>query len=511
MAYQSRHSGRDPLQSSQVHPFTGNAVGEQTSQSITEVTLSRLGAADDNRTLRDGSGLSGKVHVTRDGTVSVHFRYRFDGQSREATLGAWPRDSLDAIRERFEETTLRVSRGTDPAGQKKAVAAKLRLEQASIEQQREQRLTMQAMYDAWHPEALADYTPKSRRGIERMFELHFLPSTASICVTDISDLHVRNALKTLVAAGKSATAVNLRTWLATLFAWGQRRKPWRGLIEVNPVDSVNLDRLLPPDFMGYCDRALSEDEVCELRGRFQAIRTAFDFCTGSRRGLATPLPREHELAVWLMLSTLVRINEICAAPWTNVKFAQATWFIPAERAKGRRALTIHLSSFSVRLLRELHALTGHTPWLLPGGKNRPVATSVIQNAIGYRQSIDRNWGRKTLISEVSGRSLVLPGGPWSAHDLRRTGATFMLACGVADDVVERCLNHAVTTKARMKRLNPALLRTYHQYTYEPEMRDAWHRLGQYLEQLDTPAAPRIAGADTVAVNDAPQAGLLDAA
>ena len=491
-------------------------MGEPARQSITELMLSRLGATDDNRTLRDGSGLSGKVHVTRDGAVSVHFRYRyrFDNQAREATLGAWPRDTLDAIRERFEEIRLRVSRGTDPAGQKKAVAARLRQEQASIKQQREQQLTMQAMYDAWHPEALAEYAPKSRQGIERMFELHFLPSTGNLRVTDISDLHVRNALKTLVTAGKSATAVNLRTWLATLFAWGQRRKPWRRLIEVNPVDAVDLDRLLPPDFTGYCDRALSEDEVCELRGRFQTIRTAFDFRTGSRRGLATPLPREHELAVWLILSTLTRINEICAAPWTNVNFAQATWFIPAERAKGQRALTIHLSGFAVRLLRELHALTGHTPWLLPAsskqsGQHRPVATSVIQNAIGYRQSGERNWARKTRISEVSARSLVLPGGAWSAHDLRRTGATFMLACGVAEDMVERCLNHAVTTNARMKQLNPALLRTYHQYTYGREMRDAWHRLGQYLEKLDSPAAPRIPG--TAAVNDAPATGMLNAA
>jgi integrase len=92
-----------------------------------------------------------------------------------------------------------------------------------------------------------------------------------------------------------------------------------------------------------------------------------------------------------MLSTLARINEICGAPWANVDFQRATWFIPAERAKGRRALTIHLSAFSARLLRELHGLTGDTPWLLPASGSEParhVATSLIQNAIGYRQSID---------------------------------------------------------------------------------------------------------------------------
>jgi hypothetical protein len=58
-----------------------------------------------------------------------------------------------------------------------------------------------------------------------MFELHFLPSTASIRVTDLTDLHVKTALKTLIAAGKCATAVTLRTWLASLFSWARRRKP----------------------------------------------------------------------------------------------------------------------------------------------------------------------------------------------------------------------------------------------------------------------------------------------
>ncbi|MFT4064699.1 hypothetical protein [Paraburkholderia sp.] len=85
----------------------------------------------------------------------------------------------------------------------------------------------------------------------------------------------------------------------------------------------------------------------------------------------------------------------------------------------------------------------------------------------------------------------------------------MLPREVADDMVERCLNYAVTTKARMKPLNPVLLRTCHQYAYECEMRDTWHRLGPYLEQLDSPATPRIAALGTVAVNDGP--GMLDAA
>ena len=91
----------------------GNIVGEIRSESISEGVLLKLTAADNDRTLRDGTGLSEKVHAGKKG-ISVHFRYRyrFDGASREMPLGAWPRDTLDAIRVKFEETKLRVDQSS---------------------------------------------------------------------------------------------------------------------------------------------------------------------------------------------------------------------------------------------------------------------------------------------------------------------------------------------------------------------------------------------------------------
>jgi len=71
-------------------------------------------------------------------------------------------------------------------------------------------------------------------------------------------------------------------------------------------------------------------------------------------------------------------------------------------------------------------------------------------------------------------SLALPRGLWKPHDLRRTGATLMTALGVLPEVAERCLNH--TEENRVKRI-------YQRYTYEAEMKLAWERLGNHLEQL----------------------------
>jgi integrase len=38
-------------------------------------------------------------------------------------------------------------------------------------------------------------------------------------------------------------------------------------------------------------------------------------------------------------------------------------------------------------------------------------------------------------------ALLLKGGAWTPHDLRRTGATMMGRLGVRLDVIEKCLNH----------------------------------------------------------------------
>jgi hypothetical protein len=80
--------------------FVGNVVGENRSQTIGEGSLLRLGVADHGRIVNDGTGLSGRVHAGAKG-ISVHFRYRnrFAGEPRDMPLGAWPRESLAAIRQ----------------------------------------------------------------------------------------------------------------------------------------------------------------------------------------------------------------------------------------------------------------------------------------------------------------------------------------------------------------------------------------------------------------------------
>jgi integrase len=129
--------------------------------------------------------------------------------------------------------------------------------------------------------------------------------------------------------------------------------------------------------------------------------------------IAKPIPREHVLGCWIVLARLVRINELCAARWKErINFKAATWFVPSDQAKNRKAITGHLPRFALRLLRELYAITGHAPFVLPHPDDAtgPGTTVVLQCAIVVRQSWGK-WTKKSRSAEITAPSLVLSGGP----------------------------------------------------------------------------------------------------
>ena len=75
-------------------------------------------------------------------------------------------------------------------------------------------------------------------------------------------------------------------------------------------------------------------------------------------------------------------------------------------------------------------------------------------------------------------ALVLSGGKWTPHDLRRTGATLMADLGALPDVIEKCLNHTEGKKVK---------RIYQRAKYSKPMRDAWVMLGDRLNLLQAQA------------------------
>jgi len=69
---------------------------------------------------------------------------------------------------------------------------------------------------------------------------------------------------------------------------------------------------------------------------------------------------------------------------------------------------------------------------------------------------------------------MLPGGRWTAHDLRRTTATMMAGMGISGDVIDECLNHMIESRVR---------RTYIRDRRFSEQLKAFDALGRRLSSL----------------------------
>ena len=460
---------------------------------LTQRTLQAIRPDQAGTTVRDEGGLLGRVRVKAAGgvTVSFYYRYRFNRKSKDQSCGTWPADSLATIRAARDVARSKVAAGIDPGADKKvarheqqqAVAAKL----VEIEVARVGELTVKDMFDTWIKDGVRRKDGNAQ--LMRLFGAYMIPAIGAIGVKVLTEHEIRDALRCQVDRGVNRTAVILYSSLVQMFAWAQKRQPWRKLmIDGNPMDLIEIEKIVSPDYdmHNQSDRVLSPSEITELRDLLQLGEDEFTNAADKRRA-RRPLAKPTQRAIWIMLSTLCRVGELSMARWDNVDLAGAEWFIPKENVKDSVAdMRIYLSPFALAQFQLLHAVTGHSTWCFPSANEEShIDTKSITKQIGDRQSMFKksNGGpRKPMKNRRCDDTLVLAGGKtgdWTPHDLRRTGATMMQALGVPLDTIDRCQNHVLSgSKVR---------RHYMHHDYAAEKREAWSTLGARIEQLLRPA------------------------
>jgi integrase len=229
----------------------------------------------------------------------------------------------------------------------------------------------------------------------------------------------------------------------------------RDYIDGDPTATIRKSRIHKPTER---DRVLSEDEIRLLVKKLPDA----GMCESS------------QLAMMAMLATCCRIGELSQAHLSHINLASGTWRIPAENSKNDKEHIVFLSAFAVSIFKKLQKRSKQlgSEWLMPAS-NKPgaVCSKSLSKQIGDRQRPGKKpmRGRSPLID-----ALVMPGGKWTPHDLRRTAATLMGELGVRPDVIEKCLNHKEQNR---------LIRIYQRNSYSDEMRSAWHVLGKHLESL----------------------------
>ena len=405
--------------------------------------------------LSDGAGLY--LRVTKDGAKKWVVRYMFDGVERQYLLhGLY---GFGAGRLGLKEAREEATRIRALARQGVNIAVKVDEDRiAELHRQEENAAKSKTLEDLFAEWVKTVDRKDGGKELQRSFARDVFPQSDQSQLCDVHPHHIEKMLRGVVERGSHRSAVTLFSDLKQMFRWAARKRAWKSLFE-NPTEEIDLKEILPKSYIGAeRTRALTSEEV---------------------RDLAQKLPTAHlmpqtQIAIWIILSCCCRIGEVMQARWEHVNLETGVWTIPKENSKNKKEHTIFLSSFALARFTDLRRIAQSATWCFPDKTGTTfVCTKSATKQIRDRQLTAR--GRKPMINRTKlADALLLLNGDWVPHDLRRTGATFMQSLKVAPAIIERVLNHVEPSK---------LVRTYQTYDYAEEKRDAWNRLGAFLDAL----------------------------
>ena len=151
----------------------------------------------------------------------------------------------------------------------------------------------------------------------------------------------------------------------------------------------------------------------------------------------------------LMLMTGTRVGETRRARWSDFKFSEGLWVIPASMTKTKVQHEVPLTPELVKVLQDYEAMCrrGNGVFLFPGVKGRALSADSATKLIAG-----------------------LSGGEWSSHDLRKLARASWAWLRIDSMVCEALLNHAV----------PVLQATYVQMDLSALKREALLKWHEYL-------------------------------
>lgn len=366
------------------------------------------------------------VNVAPSGAITFRLDYRLNGRRETLTIGRYGPSgiSLARAREKCIDAKRLVSEGVSPAQEK----------------QRDKRRILEAKSfgqfgERWFAESpMADSTRAMRRAI---FERDMLPALRNRLLHEITPDDLRALCAKVKERGAPATAVHVRDILKQIYGFailhGEKVK--------NPADEVG-----PASIASFVpkDRSLSPTEIRIMLKQLEHVPT---------------LPTIR-LGLKLILLTMVRKSELQDATWDEVDFENAVWTIPKERMKRSKAHNVYLSQQAVDILIALKTCAGNSRYLLP---SRYDADAPMSRA---------TFNRVTYAVVERAEKEGLPLGPFTVHDLRRTGSTLLNELGFNRDWIEKALAHEDSRSSRG---------VYNKAEYETQRR---HMLQEWANMLD---------------------------
>jgi integrase len=358
--------------------------------------------------------------VQPTGHKSFAARFRFQGKPRKLSLGIMP---LAAARKAATAALHEAKEGRDPAlAKQQEKVAQRTVAATTFRSVAERYMTLKAgMRCDGDQVTFGDdirTAPRRLRDLERAI----FPTLGYRPIAEIRRSEIVALLDKIEMESGPVAADRALALIRTVMNWHATR----------------ADNFVPPIVRGMArtktkerarSRILTDDEIRTIwnskqPGAFPAL-VKFLLLTGARRAEAARMTREELLG--------------------------SNWILPASRNKTKQDLIRPLSAAAIAVI---EGQRSDCPFIF--SKGRKAISTFARDKIALDAAVG-----------VSN---------WRVHDLRRTARSLLSRAGIAADIGERCLGHAL----------PGVRGTYDRHTYLPEMTRAYDALAALLDRIVNP-------------------------
>ncbi len=390
---------------------------------LTDTAIRALKPTGKLQKISDSGGL--QLWVMPTGARLWRYAYRYSGSQKVLAIGPYPTITLAEARKRRDDAKALLLAGTDPSAARRV--EKLTRELSSA-------VTLASV-------AAELLEKKEREGLAattltriRSQLTHVSSDLAKRPIAEISAPEILASLRKIEARGKFETATRTKELLGAIFRFGMAT----GRCATDPT--IALKGALTSHRVRH--RAAITDAAA-----FGALLRAIDGYEGQ------PTTRA---ALQLLALTFVRPGELRLAAWSEFDLEGSIWRIPAGRMKMRRPHEVPLAQQALKILRELHDLTGGGPLLFPGNRSakRPISENTLNAAL---------------------RRIGFTRDEMTSHGFRAAASTLLNETGkFSSDAIERALAHQDPDEVR---------RAYARGTFFDERVAMARWWADYLDQL----------------------------
>lgn len=379
-------------------------------------------AGDKPIKLTDSNGLY--IEIKPNGSKLWRYRYKINGKENTFAIGEYPLIGLAAAR--IERTKARelVKQGLNPAHNRQL---------ALSSQLTENENTFKIIAEEWRIStgAKKGWSPYYANQVKHILETDVFPAVGKLPIRNITSNHMLSILECIEKRGAYTVASLAYLHSSAVFSYAISRRR----TDNNPMACLK----------GFIQKPKPKHHAPLPQKEIPIFLQKLDGCCN----------RETYIAIRLMLLVFTRTKEMRMATWSEFDLKNAEWRIPAERMKRDKELIIPLPCQAIKLLEELHTLSGDKKWLFPNVR-RPLECMC-----------------NTTINRVIERMGYK--GVFSGHGFRSTASTILNEMGFPADYIEKQLAHTSNSVRAI----------YNQAQYLTERRSMLQKWADFIDGLCT--------------------------